>query len=115
MVLSCLALLQVIEPKVPFFATDRGMIAAILTKLTLCFLLIGWTDGISSTYYLILLLPVVSAATTLAVGGTIGFTLLACAAYLYFLRYVDWANQELTPEAVSEIGLRVLFLVVVAF
>jgi signal transduction histidine kinase len=114
-ILSCLALLQVIEPKIAFFTTDRGTIVAVLTKLALCFLLIGWTDGISSTYYLILLLPVVSAATTLDVGGTICFTLLACAAYLSFLRYVDWTRQELTPEAFSEIGLRVLFLVVVAF
>jgi two-component system sensor histidine kinase HydH len=62
-----------------------------------------------------LLLPVVSAATTLSLGGTISFTLLACAAYLSFLRYIDWTRQELTPEAFGEIGLRVLFLVVVAF
>jgi two-component system, NtrC family, sensor histidine kinase HydH len=115
MVLACLAFLQVIEPKVAFFSGDRGTVIAISIKLALCFLLIGWTDGISSTYYLILLVPVVSAATTLNVGGTICFTLLACAAYLSFLRYVDWTRQELTPEAVSEIGLRVLFLCVVAF
>jgi two-component system, NtrC family, sensor histidine kinase HydH len=114
-ILSCLALLQVLEPKIAFFASDRGTVIALLIKLAFCFLLIGWTGGISSTYYLILLLPVVSAATNLNIGGTICFTLLACAAYLSFLRYVDWTRQELTPEAFSEIGLRVLFLAVVAF
>jgi two-component system, NtrC family, sensor histidine kinase HydH len=114
-VLACLALFQVIEPRIPFFAADRGTILAILIKLGLCFLLIGWTGGISSTYYLILLLPVVSAATTLNVSGTICFTLLACLTYLSFLGYLDWTSQELAPEAMGEIGLRVLFLVVVAF
>jgi two-component system, NtrC family, sensor histidine kinase HydH len=114
-ILSCLALLQVAEPKIPFFADDRGTMIAILLKLGFCYLLIGWTGGISSTYYLILLLPVVSAATTLNVTGTISFTLLACITYLSFLRYIDWTRQELTPEAIGEIGLRVVFLVVVAF
>lgn len=113
--LACLALFQVIEPKIPLFAGERGTVLAILIKLALCYLLIGWTDGISSKYYLILLLPVVSAATTLNITGTICFTLLACVAYISFLGYLDWSRDELTPEAVSEIGLRVLFLVVVAF
>jgi two-component system, NtrC family, sensor histidine kinase HydH len=115
LVLSGLALFQVIEPKIPFFASHGGAILAILIKLALCYLLIGWTDGISSTYYVILLLPVVSAATTLNIGGTIGFTLLACTAYLSFLGYVNWNRQELTPQGMSEIALRVLFLAVVAF
>lgn len=114
-VLACLALLQVIEPKLPALATDRGMVTSILIKLVLCYLLIGWTDGISSTYYLILLLPVVSAATNLDLAGTAGFTFLACAAYASFLLYLDWDRQELTPQALGEIGLRLLFLVVVAF
>jgi two-component system sensor histidine kinase HydH len=113
--LSCLALFQVIEAKVPVFRGDRGTVLAILIKLGFCYLLIGWTEGISSTYYLILLLPVVSAATTLNVAGTVLFTILACAVYLSFLGYLDWSRQELTPEAVGEIGLRVVFLPVVAF
>ena len=114
-VLVCLGLLQVIEPKLPFLQGDRGTVIAILVKLALCYQLIGWTDGISSTYYLILLLPVVSAATSLNIVGTVAFSLLACATYLSFLGYLDWSRQELTPEAWSEIGLRVLFLLVVAF
>jgi signal transduction histidine kinase len=115
LVLSCLAVLQVIEPKIPPFSGDRGTVLAILLKLALCYLLIGWTDGISSTYYLILLLPIVSAATTLNLAGVIAFTVLGCAAYLSFLAFVDWSRQELTSQAMGEIGLRVVFLVVVAF
>jgi two-component system, NtrC family, sensor histidine kinase HydH len=114
-ILACLGFVQMIEPKVPFMRGDRGAVTGILIKLGLCYLLIGWTDGISSTYYLILLLPVVSAATTLNLAGTVAFSLLACAAYLSFLGYLDWSRQELTPDAWSEIGLRVLFLLVVAF
>src|SRR6478609_8764080 len=60
-----LGLFQVIEPKVAWFSSDRGAVVSTLIKLALCFLLIGWTGGITSTYYLTLLLPLVSAATTL--------------------------------------------------
>jgi signal transduction histidine kinase len=63
----------------------------------------------------ILLFPVLSAATTLNVAGVLGVTGLACLAYLSFLLYVDRTLYEFTPEAFGEIGLRVLFLPVVAF
>lgn len=110
-----LGLLQVIEPRVQYFSTPRGTVVAILVKLALCYLLIGWTFGISSTYYLILLLPVVSAATTLNLLGTAAITVLACLAYLSFLLFLDWEQQLLTSEAISEISLRVIFLPVVAY
>ncbi|MBC8165357.1 MAG: hypothetical protein H7Y20_05730 [Bryobacteraceae bacterium] len=113
-ILLCLGLLQTIEPRVPFFATDRGRIFPVVTKLGLTYLLIGWTGGISSTYYVILLLPVVAAATTLDLPAVFGTTILACFSYLSFLLYVDWSRYELTPEAVGEVGLRVVFLPVVA-
>ena len=80
-----LGLFQVIEPKVGWFSTDRGNLWSTLIKLALCYLLIGWTGGISSTYYVTLLLPVVSAATTLNLTGTSLVTLLAISAYLSFL------------------------------
>src|SRR3712207_9516336 len=43
-----LGLFQVIEPKAPWFATERGVIAATLVKLALCYLVIGFTGGITS-------------------------------------------------------------------
>jgi signal transduction histidine kinase len=113
--LVALAALQIVEPRIPRFGTGRGLVTSLLLKLCLCYLLIGWTGGINSTYYVILLLPVLSAATTLTLLGTLGITLAACAAYLSFLLYVDWSIWEFTPEAFGEVGLRVIFLPVVAF
>jgi two-component system, NtrC family, sensor histidine kinase HydH len=110
-----LGLFQVIEPKVGWFSTDRGNLWSTLIKLGLCYLLIGWTGGISSTYYVTLLLPVVSAATTLSLTGTSLVTLLAISAYLSFLLFLDWSRYELTRYAAGELGIRVLFLPVVAF
>lgn len=114
-ILVCLALLQIVEPRVPHFATDRGAVSAILLKLALCWSLIGWTGGISSTHYVILILPVLSAATTLNLAGTFAIAVLACLAYLSFLLYVDWTRYEFTAEAFSEVGIRVILLPVVAF
>jgi two-component system sensor histidine kinase HydH len=110
-----LGLFQVIEPKAPWFSSHRGAVWATLIKLGVCYLLIGWTGGITSTYYLTLLLPVVSAATTLSLAGTSLITALAISAYLSFLLLLDWSRYELTHYAMGEIGLRVMFLPVVAF
>jgi signal transduction histidine kinase len=114
-VLICLGVLQIIEPKISWFATDRGTVSAALLKTALCWALIGWTGAISSTYWVILLLPVVTAATTLNGAGTAAITALACLTYLSFLMYVDVSRYEFTPQAFGEIGLRVIFLPVVAF
>jgi signal transduction histidine kinase len=115
LLLLCLGFFQVLEPRMKYFATPRGVVAAILLKLAICYLLIGWTGAISSTYYVVLLLPVVSAATTLNLAGTVAITGLACLAYLSFLLFLDWHRQELAPEGMSELGLRVIFLSVVAY
>ena len=115
--LSCLALLQVSEPRIPAFAPHRGKAVSALIKLLLGFVLVGFTGGVSSSYYLILLLPVVSASTTLGVVGTLLFTMLACATYLSFLLpvFIDWTALTMTDVAARELSLRILFLVVVAF
>lgn len=110
-----LGLFQVVEPKVRWFSSSRGTVWSTLIKLALCYLLIGWTGGISSTYYVTLLLPVVSAATTLNLAGTALITVLAIAAYVSFLLMLDWSRYELSRYAVSELGIRVIFLPVVAF
>lgn len=114
-ILLALAALQIAEPRLGWLSTERGILVSVLLKLGLCYLLIGWTGGISSTYYVILLLPVLSAATTLHLAGTLAVTVFACLLYLSFLLYVDWTRYEFTPEAFGEVGLRVIFLPVVAF
>ena len=67
--LVLLAAAQMLESKAPGLASTRGRIMWILLKLGLAYLLIGYTGGLESRYWLVLLLPVVSAATNLGVVG----------------------------------------------
>jgi two-component system, NtrC family, sensor histidine kinase HydH len=115
LLLFLLAVLQVLENKVPLFAPPRGSVFANLLKLALGYFIIGFTYGINSSYYWILLVPVVSAATTLGVGGTILFTVLACATYLSFLLNVDWNKYTLSPNEIPELSLRLVFLALIGY
>src|SRR5580704_319081 len=89
--------MQIIEPKIPFFGSRTGSIVSFLIKLVLWYILMGWTDGIASPYYWVMLLPVMSAATSLGLVGLVVAVGLACGGYLslvFFLppeSYVsDW-------------------------
>ncbi|MGA2880409.1 MAG: ATP-binding protein [Bryobacteraceae bacterium] len=108
-VLIGLGLMQIIEPKIPFFGSRRGSIISFLIKLALWYILMGWTDGIQSPYYWLMLLPVMSAATSLGLAGLVAAVVLACGAYLSFLlflrpnQYVEWSylilNEATFPIA----------------
>ncbi len=87
-VLIGLGLMQILEPKLPFFASRAGAILSFLIKLTLWYILMGWTDGIESSYYWLMLLPVMSAATSLGLPGLVAATALACGAYLSLLLFL---------------------------
>ncbi|MCZ2079204.1 MAG: hypothetical protein HUU41_01920 [Bryobacteraceae bacterium] len=113
--LSCLAVVQIVEPKVPFFGTRRGIHLSIVIKLILSYLLIGFTGAVNSSYYLVLLLPVVTAATKFGPGGTIAFILLAAASYLSFLLFVDWSRYTIDPYNVRMLCLRLTFISVVGY
>ncbi|MDX2151342.1 MAG: ATP-binding protein [Bryobacteraceae bacterium] len=113
--LSALALLQVLEPRIPFLNTPRGNLVSISLKLLLGYLLIGVTRGIFSSYYVILLLPVVSAGTTLGAAGTLAVTLIACTSYLSFLLFVPQFEYEIPPSELREVILRMTFLPVVGY
>lgn len=118
--LFLLAGLQVAEPIIPALATRRGSVIANLLKLGLGYLIILHSPGaigggITSSYYWVLLIPVVSAATTLGVGGTVLFTVLACGTYLSFLLRVDWERYTLPADQQAELTLRLIFLVVIGY
>ena len=87
-VLIGLGLMQIIEPKIPFFGTRTGSITSFLIKLALWYILMGWTDGISSSYYWLMLLPVMSAATSLGLAGLVVATALACGAYISLVLFL---------------------------
>ena len=112
--LVLLAALQLIEPRFAWFATHAGTISSVLLKLLLGWLLIGVTGGIASSYYLILMVPVVSAATSLGAVGALGAAVLAGSAYLSFLSYVDWQSQDIPPMEVRELALRVVLMCILA-
>jgi two-component system, NtrC family, sensor histidine kinase HydH len=109
-----LGILQLIEPRIEFFGTKQGSVISLLIKLVLCYVLIGWTDGIASGYYWILLVPVISAGTSLGLLGTAIATAVSCGLYLSFLLFLPegyYVPTEETPQLI----LRLTILPVVAF
>jgi len=111
--LVALAVVQVLESKIPAISTTRSSIFWIALKLVLAYLLIGYTNDLQSSYWLLMALPVLSAATALGVGGTLAVSIVAAASYLstYFL--IDWSKYVMDPQDVSELALRVVFLAMV--
>jgi signal transduction histidine kinase len=109
-----LALLQLIEPRIAFFSTYKGSVISLLVKLALCYVLIGWTDGIASSYYWILLVPVISAGTSLGLLGTAIATAVACGLYLSFLLFLPEGFYVPIEEA-PQLILRLIILPVIGF
>jgi len=105
-----LGLVQVLEPKIPALASTRGRVFWILLKVVLGFVLIGYTGGIRSNYWLVLLLPMVSAGTALGVVGTLVFSMVAGAAYLSFLLWLDFSQVTIEWPVLV---VRVVFLAMV--
>jgi two-component system sensor histidine kinase HydH len=108
--LAALGLMQVLEPKIPAMASTRGRIAGIVFKLLLGYLVIGYTGSIESHFWLVLLLPVVTAAATFGVVGTLMFSIAASGAYLSFLLYINWNQTTVEQQDIAELVARVAFL-----
>ena len=103
-----LGLAQVLEPKIPALASTRGRVLWILLKLALGWVLIGFTLGVNSPYWPVLLLPVVTAATTFGLGGTMVFVVLSSAAYLTYLTFIG-DRSDITVD----LALRLIFMAMV--
>jgi two-component system, NtrC family, sensor histidine kinase HydH len=112
--LVAMAVFQVAEPKISPLSTERGIMIGNVIKLALGYLLIAYTDGVASSYYFILLFPVVSAATSLGLLGTLIFIVLSSGAYLSFLLTLG-PNQYIPADQVPQLLLRVVFITVVGF
>ncbi|MBL8242456.1 MAG: hypothetical protein JNM66_33830 [Bryobacterales bacterium] len=108
--LTCLGIFQFLEHRMQVLQTPRGMVAAVGVKLLLCYLLIGYTDALNSSFYLILLLPVVGAATTMSGRATLVVTTLAVAAFLSFLLFLDLEDLSRYLFDWKELFLRAVFL-----
>jgi signal transduction histidine kinase len=108
LILASLGIVQVLEPRI-------GTITTIVLELVLCFVLFYFSGEIGTSYYLILLLPVISASTNFGLRGTVLSTLAACAVYLYWLTHLRLHNGEIIPDQVRELVLRVAWCPVIAF
>ncbi len=113
--LGTLAVWQVIEPRIPILNTPRANVASILFKLLLGYLLLGVSGGITSSYFLILLVPIVSAATTMGAGGTLLVVTGAAGSYVSYLLFLDFRHDVIPADQARELCLRVLFLGVFAY
>lgn len=103
--LVALGVVQVLEPRI-------GARTSVVLKLALSFLLIGFSYGVSSSFYLVLFLPVISGATNFGLLGTAATSLAASGVYLSFLSFLG-ENQEIAD--IRELVLRTLFLPVVGY
>lgn len=108
--LAALGLVQLLEPKIPALASRQGRIVSIVLKLVLGYLVIGYTGAIESHFWLVLLLPVVTAAATFGMIGTLVVLLTASGFYLSFLLYINWAQMTVESQDLSELVARVAFL-----
>ncbi len=121
--LLALAALQIAGPKIPALGTAPGKVLWIVLELLLAYLLIGhsgvqtgegWgVGGLNGNYYLVLLLPMISAATYLGVVGSWLITLLCCGSYLSFVLFVDFVRYTIDPDQVQVLVMRLCFLAVV--
>jgi two-component system, NtrC family, sensor histidine kinase HydH len=107
--IAALGLLQIAESRIPFVQTTPGKVIWILLQIAIGYLLIGYTGGIVSSYYLFLLFPVFSAATALGVFGTLLFSLLSCGAYLSFVLFLE-PDMEIPADQWRVLALRLLFI-----
>ena len=107
--LAALAVLQIFDARM-------APATSILIKFLFIWVMIYYADGLQSGLWVILLLPVISAATSFGLLGTSVFTLLAClhnASFIPLLaneQYIDWAS-----EAGRQFALRMITLIVVGF
>lgn len=121
--LLAVAAVQIAGPKIPALGTAPGKVLWIVLELLLAYLLIGhsgvqtgqgWgVGGLNGNYYLILLLPMISAATYLGVVGSWLITLLCCGSYLSFVLFVDFEVWTIDPDQARVLVMRLLFLAVV--
>lgn len=114
-ILAAFFLFQVLEPRITSLQSPRGAWIAVLTRLALSYLLIGVTGGVTSSFYLILLIPIISAATLFGPWSTAAVYLLAIGSYLSFLALLDWSRYTIPPDQARELAVRCLLLGMVAY
>jgi len=106
---------QMVASKRESFHSTRGHVASFGITLALCFLLIYYTNGIASSYYWMLLVPLITAAPAFSLLGTLAATAVACGGYLSFLALINWEREYIPPEDKRELIFRVLTVALLGF
>lgn len=110
LLLAGLAVLQLIEGRVPLLRTPGGRMLSVFLQLALAFELMRETGEVASPYTPILLLPVVSTATLLGVLATVLASVVAVAAALSTLLFIDWKRYYMLPEDWHTLAIRCLLI-----
>lgn len=108
-----LGLLQIVEPRLSR-SSQRALLLFIALKFAICYAIIYWTLGIQSSYYWILLFPVISSATTLNIAWTGIISIVASGIYLSFLRLLG-ESSYVPRDEYPELVMRALLLPVVGY
>jgi len=112
--LVSLAVFQLMEGRVSWLNSGMGRVTSVCVQFVICYLLIGITGGVTSLYFWVLLLPVVSTATYTGVAITTISFFVAIGAYLSFLFFIDWSNTSLDQEDIHFLLIRCLLPAIAA-
>jgi two-component system sensor histidine kinase HydH len=111
--LLAIGVFQIFERRFLAWVPERGRTYSVILKILLASLLVEYTGGIWSSYYLIYLVPVVTAAMFFDAWVTMAWTALSSAAYCSFVLWV-LREYELTAEGATELAIRNLFFFLAA-
>ncbi len=106
--LAALAVLQIFDARM-------AAATSILAKLLLIWVMIYYADGIQSGLWVILVLPVISAATRFGLLGTATFSVLACLDNASFILLLEKGQTMPWEPQGREFSLRLIILIVVGF
>ena len=109
-----LAVFQLMEGRVSWLNSGIGRATSVGVQFVICYLLIGITGGVTSLYFWVLLLPVISTATYTGVAITTISFFVAIGAYLSFLFFIDWSNTSLDQEDIHFLLIRCLLPAIAA-
>lgn len=111
-----LALLQLIEGRLPLLRVAWVRMLSVFLQLLMGFELMHLTGDVASPYIPILLFPVVSTAALLGVAATVIASVAAVSALLAPLLLVDWGPQgfEMEPEGWHILAIRCLLMAATA-
>lgn len=108
-----LGALQLAETRLTVLETRKRALAWISLKLAVAVWLTWISGRVNSHYYLMTLLPAISAATYLGPIETLAFSIAAVAAILSFLFSYDWPHTEFLLVDKLRLALNLLFLLII--